>query len=154
MLIIIYVYRIYNIMTPNMYHVIIILYYHFSHLPAMTEKVEPGPSPSDLNRRYRPYKRSMRGLCKGIYPQFPWLYMIQYLQFRYLKWSFRNTARMFKNKCLKIIRSHIFSVGKARLLASTSLQPISACSQAVGTTCCPQGGTSETQPMGKIPERM
>ena len=105
---------IYNIITPNMYHVIIILYDHFSPFAAETEKVEPGPSPEDLNRRYLPYKRSsseayVRGYTPNSYG-FIWLYMIQYLQFRYLKWSFKNTARMFKNKCLKIIRSHIFSV--------------------------------------------
>lgn len=39
-------------------------------------------------RRYLPYIRSMKELCqlcKGIYPQM-WLYIIQYPQFRYLKW--------------------------------------------------------------------
>ena len=41
--------------------------------------------PWNLNWRYLPYIRSMKELCQGIYPQM-WLYMIQYPQFRYLKW--------------------------------------------------------------------
>ena len=54
-------------------------------LPSGLAKSRLDILPWNLNWRYLPYIRSMKELCQGIYPQM-WLYMIQYPQFRYLKW--------------------------------------------------------------------